>query len=133
METDNQAALPDAAKVPVLLNETKGPLQQHRQLQAETNPTYNQVRTVILEYYKVTAFSKMQLAQSSTSAQATHLGGATAPMDIGAINKGKGKGNGFKSKNNKGKRKQKRFYNNGKGKSFKGGFGKGKEKPQHKG
>ena len=43
-----------------------------------------------MEYYKsLTAFSKIQLAQSSTSAQATHLRGATAPMDIGAINKGK--------------------------------------------
>ena len=63
-----------------------------------------------MEYYKsITAFSRMQ--QASTSAQASHLGGGQAPMDIGAINKGKGKGYGSKGKynNSKGKSKQKSF------------------------
>ena len=44
--------LPDAVNVAILLNETKGPLQQHLQLQAGANPTYNQVRTVIMELKK---------------------------------------------------------------------------------
>ena len=135
LETENQSPLPDAVKVAIILNETKGPLQQHLQLQAGTNPTFSQIRTVIMEYYKsITAFSRMQ--QASTSAQASHLGGGLAPMDIGAINKGKGKGYGGKGKynhNSKGKGKQKSFYNSGKGKGFKGGFGKGKGKPQQKG
>ena len=67
-ETDNQAAPPDRVKVAIILNETNGPPQQHLQLQAGTNPTYSQVRTAIMEHYKsITAFSKMQVAQSSTS------------------------------------------------------------------
>ena len=134
-ETENQAPLPDAVKVAIILNETKGPLQQRLQLQAETNPTFSQIRTVIMEYYKsIAAFSRMQ--QASASAQVSHLGGGQAPMDIGAINKGKGKGYGGKGKynnNSKGKGKQKSFYNSGKEKGFKGGFGKGKGKPQQKG
>ena len=69
-ETDNQSPLPDAVKVAILLNETKGSLQQHLQLQAGTNPTYTHIRTTIMEYYKsITAFSRMQQA---TSAQATY-------------------------------------------------------------
>ena len=129
-ETDNQSPLPDAVKVAILLNETKGSLQQHLQLQAGTNPTYTHIRTTIMEYYKsITAFSRMQQA---TSAQATYQGGGAAPMDIGAINKGKGKG--YKGKSNKGKSKQNKGYNDSKGKGNghynKGGFGKGKGKIQ---
>ena len=33
-------------------------------------------------YTSSTAFSKMQMTLASTSAQATHLGGAAAPMDM---------------------------------------------------
>ena len=130
-ETDNQSPLPDTVKVAILLNETKGSLQQHLQLEAGTNPTYTHIRTTIMEYYKsITAFSRMQQA---TSAQATYQGGGgAAPMDIGAINKGKGKG--YKGKSNKGKSKQNKGYNDSKGKGNgnynKGGFGKSKGKIQ---
>ena len=70
-ETENQSPLPDAVKVAIILNETNGPLQQHLQLQAGTNPTFSQIRTVIMEYYKsITAFSRMQ--QASRSARHKH-------------------------------------------------------------
>ena len=53
-----------------------------------------------MEYYRTTrAFTRMQQASSSV---ATNHGGGAAPMDIGAINKGKGKWKG----KNKGKGKK---------------------------
>ena len=101
-EKDNNATLPDQVKIAILLNETKGPLQQHLQLNASNIPTYNDLRLTIMEYYRTTqAFSRMQ--QASSSSVATNQGGGPAPMDIGAINKGKGK---YKGKSNKGKGKK---------------------------
>ena len=116
-ERDKNAQLPDAVKIAVLLNNTTGPLQQHLQLNAGANPTYAEVRATIMEYYRTTtAFQKLQQTNPS-SAVATHFGGGQAPMDIGAINKGKYKG--------KSKGKHKGKYGNNKG--YKGkGYNKGK-------
>ena len=83
-----------------------------------------------MEYYRATtAFSKMERQQQAqSSAVATSFGGGHAPMDGGAIGKGKGKHKG------KGKGKYK-----GKGKGcnnygYNGyGFNKGKGKQQGKG
>ena len=48
------------------------------------SPTYNQVRTTIMEYYRATtAFNRLK--QQTTSSVSTNLGGGTAPMDISAI------------------------------------------------
>ena len=115
-ERDNGNTLPESVKIAVLLNETKGPLQQHLQLLAGQSPTYTQVRTTIMEYYRsITAFNKLK--QQTSSSVGTNLGGGTAPMDISAI---KGKGKGYKGKGkNKGKGK-------GKGKSYGGYKSKGK-------
>ena len=115
-ERDNGQALPEFVKIAVILNETKGPLQQHLQLLAGQSPNYNQVRTTIMEYYRATtAFNKLR--QQTSSSVSTNLGGGSAPMDISAI---KGKGNGYKGQGKyKGKGK-------GKGKSYGGYKGKGK-------
>ena len=59
-ERDNGQALPESVKIAVILNETKGPLQQHLQLLAGQSPNYNQVRTTIMEY-------STELQQHSTS------------------------------------------------------------------
>ena len=102
-EQDNNTLLPDAVKIAVLLNETKGPLQQHLQLQAGNITTYAQIRSMVIEYYRATAtFTRLQAITSGSNNQ------GPAPMDIGATwyNKGKGK---------KGKRKGKGKYNKGKG------------------
>ena len=40
-EQDNRTLLPDAIKIAILLNETKGPLQRHLQLQAGNITTYD--------------------------------------------------------------------------------------------
>ena len=39
-EKDNNTQLPDQVKIAVLMNETKGPLQQHLHLMAGATPTY---------------------------------------------------------------------------------------------
>ena len=96
-------------KIAVLLNETTGLLQQHLQLLVGTITTYAQIRTTIMEYYRATtAFTKSAL-QPGSSGVATNYGGGQAPMDIGAINKGKGKHQG---KHPKGKGKGKQGTNN---------------------
>ena len=88
------------------LNETTGSLQQHLQ---GAITTYAQIRTTIMEYYRATtAFTKLAL-QPGSSSVATNYGGGQAPMDIGAINKGKGKHQG---KHPKGKGKGKQGTNN---------------------
>ena len=94
-EQDNHTLLPDAVKIAILLNETKGPLQQHIQLQAG--------------YYR--AASSSNRLQAITSGNSNNRG--PAPMGIGATwyNKGKEK---------KGKRKGKEKYYKGKGY---GGYG----------
>ena len=148
-EADNTTRLPDQVKIAVLMNETRGPLQQHLHLNAGTAPTYAAIRATIMEYYRTTmAFTRLHQQSSSVS---SNLGGGTAPMDIGATFKGKGKGKGkYKGKakgknNNKGKGYEYKGYgvnNKGKGKSkqqwqpvqhAKGDKGKGKNKGQHKG
>ena len=45
-ERDNNTTLPDNVKIAILLNETKGPLQQHLQLQAGSITTYAQIRSL---------------------------------------------------------------------------------------
>ena len=114
-ERDNNTQLPDQIKIAILLNETKGPLQQHLQLNASTAPTYNDVRLVIMEYYRATtAFNRLQ--QTASSSVATNFGGGAAPMDIGAINKGKGKWKGKgKSKGKKGNKGKTSHKGKGKG------------------
>ena len=73
-ERDNNTQLPDQIKIAILLNETKGPLQQHLQLNASPAPTYNDVRLVIMEYYRATtAFNRLQ--QTASSSVATNFGG----------------------------------------------------------
>ena len=127
-ERDNNAQLPDQVKIAVLMNETTGPLQQHLHLNASATPTYAEVRTTIMEYYRTTtAFSRLQ--QQSSSAVSSNQGGGPAPMDIGATYKGKGKGKG-KSKGkgfNKGGHKGK-GYQQGKGYGGYGNYNKGKGK-----
>ena len=109
-EKDNHRLLPDAVKIAILLNETKGPLQQHLQFQAGC--------------YR--AASSSNRLQAITSGNSNNRG--PARMDIGATWHNSGKGN-------KGKRKGKGRYNKGKGyggygnnysyNNYKGGKGKG--------
>ena len=51
-EADNTTRLPDQVKIAVLMNETRGPLQQHLHLNAGTAPTYAAIRATIMEYYR---------------------------------------------------------------------------------
>jgi len=107
-EAANTTRLPDPVKIAVLMNETKGPLQQHLHLNAGASQTYAQIRATTMEYYRTTmSFTRLQQQSSAVS---RNLGGGTAPMDIGAAYKGtKGKGKGKNKGNNKGKGKG---YNN---------------------
>ena len=101
-EQDNSTLLPNAVKIAILLNETKGPLQQHLQLPAGNITTYAQVRSMVIEHYRATAsFTRLQAITSGSNNQ------GPAPMDIGATwyNKGTGK---------KGKHKGKGKYSKGK-------------------
>ena len=66
-ERDNNAQLPDQVKKAVLMNEATGPLQQHLHLNASATPTYAEVRTTVMEYYRTTtAFSRLQQQSSSS-------------------------------------------------------------------
>ena len=77
---DNGTALPDGVKIAILLNKTKGALQQHLQLRAGQITNYNEIRVVILDYYKtISAFSR------ASSAVGTNYNGGTAPMDVDNI------------------------------------------------
>ena len=71
--------LPDSVLVATLLNKTSGSLQQHLRLNARTLDTYENVKSVILAYYQ--------------SRHVTGLGtnNGPAPMDVGALAKGKGR------------------------------------------
>ena len=112
-ELDNGQGLPDTVKIAILLNETKGALQQHLQLRAGQVTTYAAMRSIVLEYSKATtAVSKLKMMHNPTTNNYNGL----QPMDIGMIWKGhKGK--------DKGKSKRKNYRGNGTG--FKG-KGKGK-------
>ena len=118
-EHDNSTTLPDQVKIAILMNETKGALQQHLHLNAGATPTYTAIRTTIMEYYRATtALTRLQQQQNPSSSVSTNYNGGTAPMDIGAIGKGKYKGKGKGKYKGKGK---------GKGNNNKGSFkGKGK-------
>ena len=126
-EQDDNTLLPDAVKIATLLNETKGPLQQHLQLQAGNITTYAQIRSMVIEYCRATAsFTGLQAITPSSNNQ------GPAPMDIGAtwFNKGTGK---------KGKHKGKGKHTKGKGygghgnnygySNYKGGKGKYNQQP----
>ena len=102
-ERQSGQPLPDGVLVATLLNKTTEALQQHLRLNGRTLQTYAQVREVILEYHR-----SRPVAQ--TSANAAFQGGASAPMDIGALaaalwkgkGKGKGKGKDFSKSSGKG-------------------------------
>ena len=133
-EKDNGTALPDGIKIAILLNKTKGALQQHLQLRAGQITNYIKIRAVILDYYKtISAFSR------STSAVGTNYNVGAAPMDVDNIwrkgrnykGKGKGKGN-YKGSKSKGKYRSKGHYKGfdkgNKGNYNKGGYNKSKGK-----
>ena len=137
-ERQSGVPLPDGALVATLLNKTTGALQQHLRLNARTLQTYAQVPEVILEYHR----SRLLMNPvAQTSANATFQGGASAPMDIGALaaalwkgkgkgkkgkGKGKGKGKDFSKSQGKGNNQHWNFM---KGKGTGKGKGKGKGKP----
>ena len=104
-ERDNQAPIPDNIKIAVLLNETKGALQQYLQLRAGTIQRYADVRELILEYHRAsTAFSKMQAQQQAPNTSA----GSTdpQPMDIGPMYKKEKESTMAKERATKGKAKE---------------------------
>ena len=89
-ELDNGQALPDTVKIAILLNETKGALQQHLQLRAGQVTTYSAMRSIVVEYYRATTtLSKLKMMHNPS---ANNYNGPQ-PMDIGMTWKGyKGKG-----------------------------------------
>ena len=86
------------------MNWTRGPLQQHLHVNAGASPTYAEIRTTITEYQLAhTTFSRLQ--QNPSPAVSANYNGGAAPMDMGAISKGKHKGKGRgKHKGKKGKK-----------------------------
>jgi hypothetical protein len=115
-ERDSTTRLPDPVKIAILMNETTGQLQQHLHLNAGATPTYAEVRSIIMEYYRTaTAFNRLQQQQPLSSVSANYQGGQV-PMDIGALhNKGKNKGK-YKGKGKwKGSHKGEGKSNKGKG------------------
>ena len=101
-EKDNGTALPDGIKIATLLNKTKGALQQHLQLRAGRITNHNEIRAVILDYYK----TMLGLSRSTSE-----------PMDVdniwrkGRNYKSKGTGTGhYKGSKGKGKYRSKGHY-----------------------
>ena len=121
-------SLSDDLLVTLMMNKTRGQLQQHLRLQANSLRTFDQVLVIIKEYYQSRHLVSSKLHDSQ----------GPAPMDIGAAwkgkgkgkkGKGKGKGKGFMKGKGKGmmtKGKGKGLMTKGKGKGF--GFNKGKGK-----
>ena len=67
-EAANTTRLPDPVKIAALMNETKGPLQQHLHLNAGGSPAYAQIRATIMEYYRTTmAFTRLQQHSSAVT------------------------------------------------------------------
>ena len=124
-ELDNGQALPDTVKIAILLNETKGALQQHLQRRAGQVTTYAAMRSIVVEYNRATTtLSKLKMMHHPS----TNNYDGPQPMDIGMTWKGyKGKGKGYKGKS------QGKMIGKGKdtGKGYGGGYGqigKGKGK-----
>ena len=102
-------SLSDDLLVTLMMNKTRGHLQQHLRLQANSLRTFDQVLVIIKEYYQSRHLVSSKLQDSQ----------GPAPMDIGAAwkgrgkgkkGKGKGKGKGFmKGKRNDDERKRKRI------------------------
>ena len=121
-ERQSGVPLPDGVLVATLLNKTTGVLQQHLRLNARISlQTYAQLREVIHEYHRCRLWMN---PVEQTLANVKFQGGASAPMDIGAVaaaswkGKGKGKGKGKDFSKSQGKRNQ--HWNFMKGKVGKG-------------
>ena len=78
-ERHTGTTLPDSALVATLLNKTSGPLQQHLRLNVRTLDTYENVKSVILAYCQ----SRHVIGLGTNN--------GPAPMDVGALTKGKGR------------------------------------------
>ena len=112
-ESDNSTSLPDQVKVAVLMNRTKRTFcNKHLHLNAGASTIIRgDTGQQITEYQRAhTTFSRLQ--QNPSSAVSSSYNGGTAPMDIGAISKGKHKGKG------KGKHKGKKGKKGNKGKGL---------------
>ena len=80
-ESHNNAPLPDQLKVAVLMNRTRGPLQQHLHLNAGSSPTFVEIRTTNTDDQRAhTTFSRLR--QNPSPAVSTNYNGRTAPMDM---------------------------------------------------
>ena len=113
-------SLGDDLLVTLMMNKTRGQLQQHLRLQANSLRTFDQVLVIIKEHYQSRHLVSSKLQDSQ----------GPAPMDIGAAWKGKGKGKkgkGFMQGKGKG------MMMKGKGKGLMKGKGKGLMKGKGKG
>ena len=125
-EKETKTQLSDDVKIGILMTEIKGPLQQHLRLHATMVTRYQEIKEIIVNFFRI---KNHYYKQEHTS----------TPMDIGAYWR-KGKGNYFskggkpKGKGkygSKGKGKGKGKYNNGfngYNNNFKGKGPKGKTK-----
>jgi len=83
-EKETKSTLSDDVKVAVLLSETRGPLQEHLRLNASTMSNYNDVKDIIVQYFRTKSNFKGQ---------------EPTPMEIGAYwNYYTGQGKGPKGK-----------------------------------
>ena len=115
-EKATNSALSDDLLITLLMNKTRGQLQQHLRLQANSLRTFDQVLVIVKEYYQSRHLVNGRLGHTDS--------GGPAPMDIGAAWKGKGKGKGKSKGTWKGKGKG--LMTKGKGKGFSKGKGKSK-------
>ena len=83
-ELDNGLSLPDTVKIPNLLNETKGAVQQHLQVGAGQVTTHTEMRSIVVEYYRsTTTLNKLKMMHTPNK---TYNG--PQPMEIGMTWKG---------------------------------------------
>ena len=75
-EKETATSLSDSVKIAVLMNETKGHLQEHLRLNCTKITVYTQVKDIILKYFRTQVFTSKE----------------TEAMDISWVGKGKGKG-----------------------------------------
>ena len=78
-ERATNTALSDDLLVTLMMNKTRGQLQQHLRLQANTLKTFDQVLVIVKEYYQSKHLVSSKLQHDPNNNQ-----GGPAPMDIGA-------------------------------------------------
>ena len=99
-DSESDSRFPDEIKIGILIHQTTGHLQHYLQLHTDTSTPYQDLRAIILRYFKTgSVYNQMHQTYNRFGGPSSSSGSQATPMEIDAVWRVlKGKGKGLKGK-----------------------------------